>query len=888
MNQNSHHSFTDRRRHPVPFPLAVFALTFLFLAVSVPIAAQPNLNIKRVTVNWPTIELYFSVGCNGNPAYDMQKQNFHIFENGIEVNDFTLWCPNPTVRCAISVALVFDASGSMVGSGNAGAKQAGHAFVDLMDGVVDEASMIWFNNTVTVYQQMTTVKPMLHSAVDALPASGSTAVWDGIYTGISELVTLGMNPCRSVIVMTDGVDNASTHTVAEIISFANRNKIRVFTIGLGTSINATELQQIAILTGGLYYQTPNAGQLAVIVTEIYQRIAVTQGSECVITYERPCADGALRTIEMQLQDYCGGADAKTKTYRAPLDSTTYSSLRMKIGNVFAVRGSDVTVPLNLVTPLNNEALYPFSFTVLYDTTYLKWQGVNAPAGSLLAGASVTATPALNGTRIAVNDKRAVVGSGKLLDLHFTSASPPEEVCTGVHAVDSWISQGCHIPQIDSGRVCLVIPEGEAWYCDVIVPKIQVDTAAEAYDPMPFQVFAKMVNIGAFPVDSVTAEISFPGALSFAPPDQAGSEIKPLTPSVVAPGGVGGVSWTLQHPVTLLPRDYYVTVRMVTPSDTSTCQEILHIPAMVLESFAFTLVADGPLSICEGDSVTLDAGPGYAAHFWNTGDTTRTLTVKTGGNYFCSVLAVDGRPGTSDTVRVIVHPALHSRIAVDGSIPMCEGDTVTLDAGAGVTSYLWNTGDTTQSIRVYLPGDYWAEVRYGSVCPGYTDTVTVTTKPSPAKPLITRAGDVLMSPTAVSYEWYRDGAVMPGEVNQFLVLLREGRYRVRVTNEYGCSAMSDEFDVLVLDAGAVPAAVRSFDVYPDPTRGAITIELRLAHADPVRVLVLNSIGQEIARYESGHPVQDYTRQIELGNVPGAYYLHITAGRDSWVRRVVRVR
>ena len=80
-----------------------------------------------------------------------------------------------------------------------------------------------------------------------------------------------------------------------------------------------------------------------------------------------------------------------------------------------------------------------------------------------------------------------------------------------------------------------------------MPKIQVDTAAEAYDPMPFQVFAKMVNIGAFPVDSVTAEISFPGALSFAPPDQAGSEIKPLTPSVVAPGGVGGVSWTLQHP-----------------------------------------------------------------------------------------------------------------------------------------------------------------------------------------------------------------------------------------------------------------------------------------------------------------------------------------------------
>ena len=53
-----------------------------------------------------------------------------------------------------------------------------------MDGVVDEAAVIWFTQVVTVYQQMTTVKPMLHSAVDALPASGATAVWDGIYAGI--------------------------------------------------------------------------------------------------------------------------------------------------------------------------------------------------------------------------------------------------------------------------------------------------------------------------------------------------------------------------------------------------------------------------------------------------------------------------------------------------------------------------------------------------------------------------------------------------------------------------------------------------------------------------------------------------------------------------------
>jgi copper homeostasis protein CutC len=72
------------------------------------------------------------------------------------------------------------------------------------------------------------------------------------------VINNGVNQCRAVIALTDGGDNASTRTVAEIISLANRHRIRVFTIGLGSGINATELEQIALLTGGRYYQTPNA------------------------------------------------------------------------------------------------------------------------------------------------------------------------------------------------------------------------------------------------------------------------------------------------------------------------------------------------------------------------------------------------------------------------------------------------------------------------------------------------------------------------------------------------------------------------------------------------------------------------------------------------------
>ncbi len=279
-----------------------------FLLFAAPLLqAQVNLNFKRVTANWPTIELYFSVGCNGMPSYNMTEQDFRIFENGFEVEDFTLYCPDPAVRCPASVALVLDASGSMMGAGNTGAKNAGHAFIDLMDGAVDEAAIIFFTHVVTVQQTMTFDAERLHSAVDDLPANGATAVWDGTFAGVQEVINRGNNPCRAVIAMTDGGDNSSTVTVAEIISLANRNNIRVFTVGFGNSVNATELEQIALLTGGRYYQTPNAAQLTVIYQEISQIIS-EEFQECRITYQNDCADGMVKKVDLHLENFCGGYD----------------------------------------------------------------------------------------------------------------------------------------------------------------------------------------------------------------------------------------------------------------------------------------------------------------------------------------------------------------------------------------------------------------------------------------------------------------------------------------------------------------------------------------------------------------------------------------------------
>ena len=825
------------------FNIMAVAVLLLALAAAMPLSAQPNLNFKRVSINWPTVEVYFNVACNGQPAYNFTKQNLRLFENGAEVKNFTLSCPDPTVRCAQSTALVFDASGSMAGSGNAGAKLGGHAFIDLMDGVVDEAAVIFFSQVVTIYQQMTTIKPMLHSAVDGLPASGATAVWDGIYAGIIELINNGVNSCRAVIAITDGGDNSSSRTVAEIIALSNRHDIRVFTIGLGTGVNSTELEMIALLTGGRYYQTSNAGQLPAIYQEI-STILFQSFQECMLSYQRGCADGALRTVELQLANFCGGSDAKTKTYRAPLDSTTFSQLDLEIEDIWTHAGTTVNVPLKLVTPMSGEMFYPFECVVRFNAQCNDVVGIDAPSGTLLEGVPITVTPVTGGLRINTNDRVLINGSGTLLMLRIHVPDVSDTTCCTIDVTDASFEQGCRIPVVASGNVCFYPPVGEAWDCALSLPTIKVDTVMQRYTPMPFYVTASVTNIGEVPLDSLRAQIVFNPDLAFSPPDAPGSEVKPIAPDVLAVGQSGTVSWRLTHPKSAVDRSYPIRVIVWSPRDSSECESILHIPAFILPPFRYDITVEGSLTICNGDSVVLDGGD-YAQWLWNTNATTRRITVTRAGDYSCTVVDTNSRVGISNTVRVVVRTVPRVRLTFMDPVPFCEGDSARIDADAGFASYLWNTGETTQAIYARQPGLYWVVVKTAELCTGYSDTVMVTMLPAPEKPVVTRSADVLLSTVAPRYQWLRNDSPLPGDTNQYLRLPATGRYRVRITGANGCEALSDEIVVNVLSTEEPAAAGFSMHVYPNPADGRITVQLGGAEAGPVVVTVTDMLGRVVA-------------------------------------------
>ncbi|SDQ07099.1 gliding motility-associated C-terminal domain-containing protein [Chryseobacterium soldanellicola] len=125
------------------------------------------------------------------------------------------------------------------------------------------------------------------------------------------------------------------------------------------------------------------------------------------------------------------------------------------------------------------------------------------------------------------------------------------------------------------------------------------------------------------------------------------------------------------------------------------------------------VVASKIKICPGDTVDLTA-TGGVTYLWNnftgTGNTqsvtlyqTTTFTVYAIGAKGCQSL----QPAT---ITVEVVPEITSPLQ---DIEMCQGDRLILDAGSGPNySYLWSTGDVTQTISVDQLGIYTVTIKNG--------------------------------------------------------------------------------------------------------------------------------------------------------------------------------
>lgn len=136
-----------------------------------------------------------------------------------------------------------------------------------------------------------------------------------------------------------------------------------------------------------------------------------------------------------------------------------------------------------------------------------------------------------------------------------------------------------------------------------------------------------------------------------------------------------------------------------------------------------------LKICPGDSVILTATGGTTYHWSNFSGTGATQTVTLDHTTTFEVYAVGAKGCTSTLPAKITVEVVPEIVTALKDVETCIGDRVTLDAGTGPNySYLWSTGESTQTISVDKLGIYSVVIDNGYCKRTFTAKVLAAASP----------------------------------------------------------------------------------------------------------------------------------------------------------------
>jgi len=225
----------------------------------------------------------------------LEKEHFRVFEDSVEqtISHFS------QEAAPISVGIIFDVSASMKEDNNI--RKAKNAIVRFLKSgnPADEYFLVTFNNRTNLAQSFTDQSSSLQNEAALQKAGGTTALYDAVYMGLDQ-IKRGSREKKALIIISDGEDNSSRYSSAEIREFAKELDVQVYAIGqlgpIGTG--SSELQRIVNMTGGRAFFPHNFNELDYYIDLIHAELR----SQYVLGYmpTNRTHDGKWRRIRVNL------------------------------------------------------------------------------------------------------------------------------------------------------------------------------------------------------------------------------------------------------------------------------------------------------------------------------------------------------------------------------------------------------------------------------------------------------------------------------------------------------------------------------------------------------------------------------------------------------------
>jgi VWFA-related protein len=191
-----------------------------------PAATTPSARIATFEARTRTVRVPVSVlDASGRPVVGLRVEDFQVRDDG-KKQPITLFSGE---RRALRIALALDVSGSMANKIREVEAALRH-FTDLLE-PADEILVLTFNDRVRVLQEFTSDRARLGRVLDMLTPAGPTALYDAAAEAIRR-VSPGPAESKAVVIVSDGVDTASTSSFEALRELARRSEVPVFSIGL--------------------------------------------------------------------------------------------------------------------------------------------------------------------------------------------------------------------------------------------------------------------------------------------------------------------------------------------------------------------------------------------------------------------------------------------------------------------------------------------------------------------------------------------------------------------------------------------------------------------------------------------------------------------------------
>ncbi len=201
------------------------------------------------------------------------------------------------------------------------------------------------------------------------------------------------------------------------------------------------------------------------------------------------------------------------------------------------------------------------------------------------------------------------------------------------------------------------------------------------------------------------------------------------------------------------------------------------------------------TICQGESITLDATTVNATYQWQDQSTAPTFNVTQEGSYWVKVTDACGSTSisSSDTIHVDYNPI--PTISLGNDTTLCQGESITLDATTPTTptttNYLWQDSSTNSTFNVTQQGDYWVQVIH--TCGNITDTIHVNYNSIPNinlgnDTIICQGASITLdatpsTPTTTTTYLWQDNST-----DSIFNVTQQGSYWVQVTD--ACGSITD--------------------------------------------------------------------------------------------------